>query len=82
MQVADPLAHLIQQLDGPGRNPVRFVGSVIPVHASNMMRCRVDFKHLLGDAMRLCLVAILISLVLLVGIIVGVILGTRSKNEK
>ena len=45
MQVADPLAHLIEQLDGPGRYPVRFVRSVIPVHAYSMMIYRIDFKH-------------------------------------
>ena len=45
MQVATPFAHLIEQLDGSGRDPVRFVRSVMPVHASRMMLCRIDFKH-------------------------------------
>ncbi|MDP2267938.1 MAG: hypothetical protein Q8K46_02110 [Deltaproteobacteria bacterium] len=48
MQVANPLAHLIQQLDGPGRNPVGFVGFVKPVHASSMMFYGVDFKYIFG----------------------------------
>ena len=45
MQVANPFAYLIEQLDGPGRDPVRFVRSVMPVHASRMLLCRIDFKH-------------------------------------
>src|SRR3990167_9882524 len=45
VQVANPFAHLIEQLDGPGRYPVRFVRSVIPVHTSSMMLYRIDFKH-------------------------------------
>ena len=45
MQVANPFAYLIEQLDGPGRDPVRFVISVIPVHTSSMMLYRIDFKH-------------------------------------
>ena len=45
MQVANPFAHLIEQLDGSGRDPVRFVRSVIPVHAYSMMLYRIDFKH-------------------------------------
>ena len=48
MQVATAFAHLIEQLDGSGRYPVRFVGSLIPVHTSNTMRYRIDFKHFGG----------------------------------
>jgi hypothetical protein len=55
MQAANALVHLIQQLDGPGRDPVGFVGSVKPVHVSSMMFYRLDFKHILGDVMRLFL---------------------------
>ena len=45
MQVANPFAHLIEQLDGPGKYPVRFVRSVVSVHASSTMLYRIDFKH-------------------------------------
>ena len=45
MQVANPFAHLIELLDGSGRDPVRFVRSVIPVHTFSMMLYRIDFKH-------------------------------------
>lgn len=38
VQVANPLSYLIHQLDGPWRSPVRFVGSVIPVHAYSFLR--------------------------------------------
>jgi hypothetical protein len=48
VQVANPFAHLIEQLGGPGRYLVRFVGSVMPVYASSMMRYRIDFKHFFG----------------------------------
>ena len=48
MQVANAFAHLIEQLDGPGRYPVRFVRSVVPVHAYSMMLYRIDIKHFLG----------------------------------
>jgi hypothetical protein len=48
MQAANPFAHLIQQPGGPGRNPVRFVGFVMPVFARSKMRYGIDFKHILG----------------------------------
>ncbi len=48
MQGANPFVHLIEQLAGPGRNPVRFVGSVIPVQEYSIRLYAVDFKTLLG----------------------------------
>src|SRR3990167_4094995 len=46
--MANPFAHLIQQLDGTGRDPVRFVGSVKSVRASSVMRYKIDFKNNFG----------------------------------
>ena len=48
VQVANPFAHLIDQLDRPGRYPIKFVGSDTPVHISSIMRYRIDFKHFWG----------------------------------
>ena len=49
MQVANAFANLIEQLDGPGRYPVGFVGSVKPVHPYSIALYWGDFKHFLGE---------------------------------
>lgn len=48
MQVANPFAHLIQQLGVPGRDPVGFVGFVEPVCASSLVCYRLDLRNFWG----------------------------------
>jgi len=62
VQLANPFAHLIEPLDGPGRYLVRLVESIIAVHASSTTRYKFDSKHFFKDAMRLCLSAAVVGI--------------------
>lgn len=48
MQVANPFAHLIEQLDGPGRVPIGFIGFGKSVHVYRFCGYVIDFKGFMG----------------------------------
>lgn len=48
MQVVHAFANVMEQLDGPGRYPVGFAGSVKSVHPYSIVLCGVDLKDFFG----------------------------------